>query len=742
MTIFREYGPFKGIHNSTSNLAQKQGYVLNAENVVVNQDNGDIQKRPGAIQKEVLTECFGISRHIVEGSNGDDNLFIAGTTNRVKDTIASPATVCSSFYGVDSFPAKIAGDSFSSFLFSGNLYYNYGDFIYKWDNKRVGRAGRKWLKIDDGRVVASPTPNRNFKFLIQTCDANNDIAELSETELLDTSAFSAYPDNNNYYYMLERDDVVGCELFYNTPYFLVDRARLTAADYFNDATGNDFTIPAASTGNVAVGDFVLILSRQIKAASLFTIDTTLVWRRFEVKSIVNTPGARTVSFKNPYKLEVFFFSYLGVGTTPTNLISNVVIFPYRKLPTESVYTAFIFNSRTVIAEWYGHNILPDATEGNPAYLPPYPTTTGSGILYESPVYIRQSLPRGKHISLFNGLMFISCPKIFSLPDMYAPENFEYQTLAWSSENPEDPIETWGGMSAIIGTEDEGRIYCTFPNNGNLVIFKERAIYITDAPLDGVISPQKVNGSSVGCKHPESIQECNGVLFFYYEGKGIYMYRAGMAQAQEASAPFRGLFKTLTGSVQSTHDIKNSKYILNVGTTTIVYDYLMDSWWFWKGFDSNSGMEYFQDKVVGVNAIFRLFDLESGILHDTTLSALGVPTNVAISAFILPNWFAGFDPETDKKLKAVRIWSLNGSGPLYVEVYKNFRETTDYFFTIQNDASIIDVADFARSESGKRKFKAVTFKISNALIDSDLKVTGWAIDYEPTGVESKNFEGAR
>jgi hypothetical protein len=168
----------------------------------------------------------------------------------------------------------------------------------------------------------------------------------------------------------------------------------------------------------------------------------------------------------------------------------------------------------------------------------------------------------------------------------------------------------------------------------------------------------------------------------------------------------------------------------------VYDYLVDSWWIWSGFNANEGLEYFTQKIVGVDSSHRLYDLEDTVLHDD----FGTP--VAIPAYILTNWFFGFDPETDKKLRALRMWCLNGSAALDVELWKNFRNVADSTFQITNTSGTIDVGDFTRSESGKRKFKAVAFKISNSTIDKDMKITGWALDYEPTGLEPKNSEGAR
>ncbi len=741
MTIFREYGPFKGIHNSTSNLAQKQGYVLRSENMIVDHDTGDLKKRPGAFQTNALTESFGVARFIRDKDTGEDDVYIVGTKNRRKTNLMNPTIDCSDFLWAATFPAKGVNDSFSSFLHSGNLYYNYGDFIYKWDGKRAGRAGKKLLVFDDLRISDAPTPNRNFKFLIQTCDANNDVAELSEATLENSNAFDG-SHQTVYYGILNKDDVSNCMYHYNSPYFVADqtKAPFDGNSVYHKTDGLDFIVPASSLGSIAIGDFVLILSRQIKPQNNFSISSDLLWRGFEVKNVVNGGvGNRTVEFKNPYGLEVFIFGSNANFYGRSSLISNVVVYPYLKVASSSVYNRIDFSDRQFLITWSGHCIYPQALIDTAAgVLPDYGTlsTQPTGLLYEPPEYERSSLPRGKHISLINGLMIISSPKVFSFPTLTVPEEFDYQAIAWSSENPEDPIETWGGMSAIIGTEDEGKVNCTFNNNGGLVIFKDKAIYVSDAPANGVIEPQKVIGASVGCKHPESIQECDGVLLFYCEGKGFYMFRAGMAQAKEASGGFRGMFKSIFGKVKSIHDIKGSRYICSIGTTTFVYDYILDSWWIWKGFNFDNGVTYYHNAVMAVGSDLKMFILDENVLYDT------FATETAISSFVLSQWFMGFDPETDKKLKALRIWCLNGSGAAHVDVYKNFREITDYSFDIKNQDGLIDIGDFTRAESGKRKFKAIAFKISNATIYENLKITGWAIDYEPTGIESKNFEGAR
>jgi hypothetical protein len=726
MTIFREYGPFKGVHNSTSNLAQKQGYILDSENMLVNQDNGDMQKRPGAIEKDVLTECIGITKHIVERSNGDENLYIVGTKNKLKDTIASMPISAGDYLGAGLFPAKAVGDSFSSFLYNGNLYYNYGGKVFKWDNKYSQVVSKRKL------LGTSGSPLTDHRLLIQVygCDVNQDVAFIYEKEFITHLGDVLYP--FVFGFGLDVDNANASLTGLNNHFAEINSGPI---DTFSNAVELTFGIRPTGFNNLVVGD-PIYLRVYTGDENFLAYETRADYRKF----IVTFSDATTVKVGNPLLFKACAITAPGLGYC---FLTSYVAQVFRWDSTLGIFmeaVSLLVGSATTVMEFaypmvasYAYNFrITAALTSNTTSLP-----------YESPVYPRKNLPQCKHISQSNGLMFLSCPKV-SNGDANDDTDFDYQTLAWSSENPEDSIETWGGLSAIIGTEDEGRIYACVPNNGNIVIFKERVLYFSETPIDGIIQPIKVTGSSIGCKDPQSIQECNGLLVFYVRGKGIYAYRSGMAQAQELSMGFRGTFKTLSGQVNSSHDILNSKYILSIGTTTFVYDYLIDSWWIWKGFNADCGLEYFQEKIVGVNALFHLFDLEQGILHDT-VKANTFPytsSNVAISAYIVPNWFSGFDTEMDKKLKALRVWSLNGSSAMTVDAYKNFRYVSDYNFTIKNDIDTIDIADFARSESGKRKFKAITFKISNAIIDQDMKITGWALDYEPTGVESKNFEGAR
>lgn len=706
MTIVREYGPFKGIHNATNNLTAKQNYVLDSKNCVVNQDNGDIEKRPAMVAQNSLADCYGITRFITSQIDDGDKLFIAGSECKTLTAPNVAPVACADFLGAGSFPARSSNDFFSSFMYGGNLYFNYGGRIYKYDGKNVQPAGIGGLLIENSGVN-SP---QNFIFRVFACDDNMNVASIFEKEVLQLG-FSA----SSWKVSLLWDSVSGVGI--HNRFMVMNTASLVsilpAATFQLDYTQN----------TLIVGDKVFISVVPTNQDAFGIRAGKRLYDVFEV-SAVDTINKK-VTFLNP---RLHTIGYFGQTDDSLNwLISPFMIEIYQYKSATGVYQ-LVQDSSLRGAQYC---IVPTNTYsvGFNAMLTGFLTD-----VYEYPEFRRKILPLCKHISQVNGLMFMCCPKVtegLTSDDT----DYQWQTLAWSSENPTDPIETWGGMSAIIGTEDEGRLYACVPNNGALVLFKQRALYISAVPSDGLIEVQKVVGSSVGCSHPESIQECNGILFFYVEGKGIYMFRAGMAQAQEASGNFRGIFKTLTGVATSTHDIKKSRYLLNVGTMTFVYDYLLDSWWIWDGFNANKGYDYFQDQVVGVSSTLKQFVETSGLADN-----FGAPT--AIDAYVLTNWFAGFDPETDKKLKALRLWSLNGSDGLVVDVYKNFRNTTEYTMSMTNATGVIDIGDFARAESGKRKFKAIAFKISNAIIGQNMKITGWAIDYEPTGIEPKNSEGAR
>ena len=177
MTSFREYGPFKGIHNSTNNLTQKQNYVLDSRNVVVNQDNGDIQKRPAAVRVDSLSECIGIAKYISNKPTDSEDLFICGTKNKVKDTVASAPTNVTDFLGVGTFPSKSANDFFSSFMYGGNLYYNYGERVYKYDGRNAQPASIPRLALTE--YAPKDTP---LLFRVYSCDHNQEVSFITEKE--------------------------------------------------------------------------------------------------------------------------------------------------------------------------------------------------------------------------------------------------------------------------------------------------------------------------------------------------------------------------------------------------------------------------------------------------------------------------------------------------------------------------------------------------------------------------------
>lgn len=709
MTINREYGPFKGISNSGNLLTPIQGYVKDARNIIVDQDTGELRKRDGVLLRHALDGSNGIARFISDQIDDTENLFIAGPICNVIDEVNSALVPINDFRQyITPFPDKEDYNFFSSFMHNGCLYFNYGgsDRIYKYDGQNVSPASLK--NINAGEI--SPFTNK-YLWRVYGCDAKQDVAFIIEKEFKSASGsvtvFGLAPNN------FEEGE--------NTHYAdVLDLAPTNAAEV-------EFTVNGTNT--LVVGDPVYIAVSNPNRKSYPEYE-----RREYRKFIVSSSNPSKIKVLNPQgyylKVEIIQPDDINYGGMLAPFIGQLFVYD----PNRNIYVEAMALDGTLPTGFESQMELPLSFWEYPIRVLNPPTVFPQARVYSYPEFSRKPLPKCKHISKINGLMIMCCPKVeegLRTDD----EDFQYQTLAWSSENPEDPIETWGGMSAIIGSEEEGRIYACVSNNGILVIFKERAIYVTQPPMDGIIEPQKVLGSSVGCNQPESIQECNGVLFFYVEGKGVYNFRAGMAQAQESTVNFRGIFKTLTGRATSSHDIKNSRYILSVGGLIFIYDYLVDSWWIWEGFNATKGMEYFKERIFGVDSTNNLFSLDNVLKDD-----LGV--EIAIPAFIITSWFGAFDAEVDKKLKALRIWSLNGSNSMLVEALRNFRNTIDYSFLLEGTEEGINTADYVRSESGKRKFKTIAFKISNATIDEDMKISGWAIDYESTGFESKNFEGLR
>lgn len=716
---YREYGPFKGVSSSGNSLIQEPNFVEDARNVIVDQDKGNLKKRDGVLLSETVTDQpFGVVARYKESQLGTQDLFIANKRGLTKADLVTNATEALRPFTAD-LPALQSGDFFSHVIYQNVLYYNYGDFIYKYDGKYHSRAGMKTLSIlpNTSPVLA----DSNYKFLVQIADQENEFACLAEIEVNGYDLSSGAPK----YGFQKGEDAVGSptDNWYKNKFMIVDQTGALSTIY--DVSGGEFNVPFLSH-NLAVGDkiFIPALLSDATASPLTSVLTPVL---FEVKTI----NASTITFKNPNALWVFF--HLSIFAK----LSNVVIYPYAKAPSSSVYNAVVGSftiSGVIFAEY---DFFLGQLEQLQGTLQAFPNIgSGTGAEWEFPLFLRKVLPRCKHISILDGLLFMTCPKVWSQETGAPDEDFDYQTVAWSSENPEDPIETWGNSSVIVGDPSEGRCYATVPNNGALVVFKEKAVYSMEYPVQGITTVQKAASSTVGCKHPESIKEINSTLLFYVEKKGIYAYRSGAAGADELTGAFRGFFKNLTGNAKAVVDEANSRYILFISTYAVVFDALTGSWWIWTCPNVDGGLTYFSNRVVGCNSSKQIFSFVSGQLKDS------MGSDAAISAYVISSWFNGGSNEDDKKLRAIRVWALEGTDPIIVSAYKNFRSTVVYTDTIQNESGDVDIAGFLRFESGIRKFKSVAIKLENSTLNEDLKISGWVFDYDELGFESKNFTDAK
>lgn len=730
--FYREYGPFKGISNSRNNLIQDSNVVEDARNVIFDKYTGAFKKREGQTLSETLSKSpYGIAPRVTDMQMGTEELFIVDEDGLVKaDLSTNAAAVLKPFTNV--LPTNDSGDYFSYFIDNGVLYFCYGDFIYKYDGVYLQRAGMKFLTANKGSMPV--VSDKDYKFLVQIADQENEFACLMEIDIEDVN-LNYWPQSATYGFQTGDDAPLAVTgSWYKNKYLVSDQ---TAGTLY-DISGGEFSITVLSH-NLIAGDKIFIPS--ITPSSYAAVNARKTTPRlFEVKE--TTVGS--VTFKNPLGLYVSWgtdFSHTdGSGNAVSAIFSNVVFYPYVKVPGDSVFRSLYAQSNYGIYFFtfnFFCGILDNIGVATPQTFPFMPVDTTSE--WEFPEFFRKALPRGKHISSLNGLTFITCPKIWSDEVGIPPDDFEYQTVAWSSENPEDPLETWGGQSTIIGEPSKGRCYATIPNNGALVVFKERSIHTMEFPIKGLTTVTEAVGSVVGCSHPESIKEINGLLFFYVEGKGIYSFRAGGASAVEMTGEFRKFFSTLTGKAKAVVDFKNSRYLCYIDSFAIVFDVLTGSWWIWTAPQVDGGLCYFSNEVVGCDDSDNIFYYDPAQLNDD----FGTPE--AIEAYIKSSWFAAGNNEEDKKLRALRVWALEGTDPIIATLYANFRDGVSdsvYSETIQNDSNTVDIAGFLRMESGKRKFKSICVKLENNTVDEDLKISGWVFDYVPLGEESKNFTDAR
>lgn len=145
---------------------------------------------------------------------------------------------------------------------------------------------------------------------------------------------------------------------------------------------------------------------------------------------------------------------------------------------------------------------------------------------------------------------------------------------------QDGIGGFNDALSIALTEEGGDISAIIRMDGNLIIFKERAIYFISGTgpsnandANNYNPPQKIS-SDVGCDNPNSVVEMpTGIMF--HTTKGIYKLDRGMNVTYIGNAVEEHNTSTISSAILAAG--KNQVRFTTEDRDCLVYDYVYDQW---------------------------------------------------------------------------------------------------------------------------------------------------------------------
>lgn len=447
---------------------------------------------------------------------------------------------------------------------------------------------------------------------------------------------------------------------------------------------------------------------------------------------VSSVASQVITIDNPNQTPLYLQAGDGVSTALMNLYWDKDGDGYqysRSLPVQIVGGASNFIVRGVLA------------------------VADSGADYIFPTIERRHPPRAKYIEFWQDVMFLGGVTRLDYIRTGANEDFnpveQPNTLFYSSttEGVLDSVEVFpeGENQIAVGDDSEGPITGIRVNNGALVIFKKKAIYVLSGNIIlNQVRLQRVIANDVGCVSHSTIKEVNGWLYFL-DDRGVFRYRAGYEAPEQISDVIFPEFQDTTLDWQyasATHDTKNQKYVMYVPNTTattngtvFVHDYYRDAWWKWGDVNFTGGIEFFEDEINALGADYSHFKET-----DTRQDDVDGASNANINWLIQFPWESLGEPAVSKRFTEVKAYSLNATDEFSIafETYKNWDEsdpTTENELTFSSDAKLAE----KKFTAGFNNMKSLSIKMTHE-VAGNVKITGYEIEYEGQIYESKKFEG--
>lgn len=351
------------------------------------------------------------------------------------------------------------------------------------------------------------------------------------------------------------------------------------------------------------------------------ITAIAIWVAFDAKSNFGSSIYAGSSIGLASWSNILSNSYAGITliqTTSQSNIDNNFLF-YTFIPTAGFGGTFFFNMATFTSFKNGYTSLAALTTG--PYIPGKPFSYFS---LSSFCWFNSNTP--KYIEINQNVMFSSgfsnSPSVLWFSEVGQPENIQ----------PDSSFE--------VRTNDGDKIYGTKTYNNNLLVFKQNSFHkvIGDSPENFELIELS---TEYGCISNQAIVEYKELLV-WLDQKGIVRYNG--ASWEIISTPVEEIFKRMNVEAAKDkacafHNLYRNQIWFGIpvdGSTqnniTVVYDYLVDAWTYFDGFNPSS----FALAKGGLSKATTYRGDYSGLIHYHGESFFG-DNGRGITCLAMPNW---------------------------------------------------------------------------------------------------------
>lgn len=373
-----------------------------------------------------------------------------------------------------------------------------------------------------------------------------------------------------------------------------------------------------------------------------------------------------------------------------------------------------------------------------------PTTLAMEDIYDSSI-VRELPPKARYITLYGNVLVAAN---IVIDDQETGKDGQGENrIRWCDLTIGGSVETFAPFnSELVGNTGEGEITGVYGSTTRVIVFKSQQVYYLEGTLiSGGYRIYSTLSNGIGCIAHRSIIELKGSCIFLSEF-GFYAVNGGTPEPVspqiEPILSQNALDWDLTGCI-AVNFIKQSCLLFyfpaaDIGDSDndrlLVLDYDTMDWWIWSGFncragllyDTDDGEIYFGEKGAGPGFICSIKKTDSSSKNDDTF---------AIYSTYKTGWFHLDSPTLDKKFIKLVLMSLeNLNWNCTVKIFLNWNDTTPVATLASQDFDTgIRVLDFPLIG---QQAKAISFEISNNVVDEGMAVTGFEFEWAPTQTRSK------